>query len=64
LEEVRQVKADCCEIKTTAIKDGFKIEFTGDNVKECFESIKTQLENCDTSKVGMVCCGSDSSKKK
>jgi hypothetical protein len=57
------VKTDCCEIKTTEIKNGFKIEFTGEKAKECYDSIKTQMENCDTNKIGVICCNPDSSDK-
>jgi hypothetical protein len=58
------VQTDCCNVKTSKIKDGSKIEFTDDKAKECYKSVKVQLENCDTSKIGELCCGSDSAKKK
>jgi hypothetical protein len=61
---VIKVQTDCCTVKTSEIKDGFKIEFIGDKAKECYESIKVQLENCDTSKIGELCCSSASEKKK
>jgi hypothetical protein len=48
---------DCCDIKVTELKSGYRIDITGEDVKEKCKSV---LENCCTDeslkKCFQACC--------
>ncbi len=54
------MKKECCNVKVTEVDNGYRVDITGDDIKE---KCKTIIENCNCEekikKCFETCCGSE-----
>jgi len=60
IKGVNTMNKNCCDVKVTEVENGYRIEVTGEGVKE---KCKTVFENCCTEenikKCFQGCCGTN-----